>query len=317
MYSAITLWLLIIRLTFNLLVLAFNGTDFSKQGMNIFEHNALIAVDLAFGVLCAILIIVAIVMEAVSEDRIILEDVFFLAPLVCAPLVLQAMTLAGKNMEDGSFTKHYFLVYWPLLLLLYLVRYFRVLGRRALLADTVRNSHQTTRSVDFIWSTRTRKENEWLVHELSRSLGPTCFVRLHRFLTKQREADIEEGGLRGAFGKRQVSDLFQENELAFKDHYGYPDWQSIFKNLTSKLKNGTTVGIFFCGPPRMAADVKKAATLSMLDSRYRAVSNSAKTLTVDDESGSLRLNSKEFSRATPDALTRSFNVRYVFREEKF
>ncbi|CAN8077150.1 unnamed protein product [Agarophyton chilense] len=308
MFNTIMLWLLLLRLSVCLLAVCFSMVDFEGKGTDVFRSPYFTWVDdILSGIFFAMLLF-AMVAELVSERRATIEEWLVLLPLAGAPFLFDNMALAGRGTETGHIAAFEFYVGWPILVLTFLFRYFRIVGRRALLSDTIRKSYQTTKSVDFIWTTKTRDEDKWLIEELSKSVGSSSFVRLHRFITREETPEDQETSVPRSPGSFR-------GELLFRDNYGRPNWPEIFQNFTAKMKNGTTAGIFFCGPPKMAAEVKQAATMAMFDSRYRSISTAQETTDIG------RMQSLLFSQnkgpAVPDSLSRSFNVRYVFREEKF
>lgn len=311
LYNTLVLWLLLIRFTICLLGVAFLEVDWEAKGTDIFDSTVLKCIDLILSSLSLFLLLFSVALEIFSEKRLFIEDVLLLLPVSVLPVVLHCMALFGKGKDIGYFAQNYFYLGWPLLLVLSILRYFRVLGRRALLADTVKRSHQSTRSIDFIWTTSTNQDDEWLMDELSRTVGPSKFVRLHRYVTESGY-DVEHG--RDESCERR-NNMFQGRTAICADNLGPPDWHEVFKQFTSSMRNGTTTGIFFCGPSKIAAAVKEAAMASMLDSRYRGLSNNA------DVKQTTGLNSHFFSNEkannVTDSLTRSFNVRYVFRAMTF
>lgn len=302
---------MLIRFTVCLLGAAFLDVDWEARGTDIFDSRALKCIDLALGTFSFLLLLFSVVSELASERRLFIEDIMLLIPLSALPVILHTLAFLGKGKDIGYFAQNYFYIGWPLLLVLTIFRYFRVLGRRALLADTVKRTHQTTRSIDFIWTTKTTQDDEWLMDELSKTVGRSKYVRLHRYITEEARKDVEHGER----SHDHHTNMFQERATLCTETLGSPDWHEIFAQFTSSMRNGTTTGIFFCGPPKIAAAVKEAAMESMLDSRYRGLSNKAQ---VKRTTG---LHSQFFSqdKANPvtDSLTRSFNVRYVFRAETF
>lgn len=315
-YNILVLWLLLIRFSINLLGVAFREVDLQGDGGRVFKSTGMTVIDLTLSAASMLLLMFAVITELLAEKRMYVEDITLLLPLSCIPTVFHLVTFFNPKAETGRFAPNLFYIVWPLTIALNLLRYFRVLGRRAFLSESVRRSYQSTKSVDFIWTTPTSTDDSWLIEELQRSIGRSKFVRLHRFITREAPPDIESGApLETKNGESEQSNKNHELPLLCRDHYGMPDWPYIFERFTSNSKNGTTIGIFFCGPMRMGAEVKAAAMHSMLDSRYRGLSNQAKT--KQGLGFSSLLFAQGNSEVVPDALTRSFNVRYVFREEKF
>lgn len=312
MYNTVMLWIILIRLTVNLLAFVYGLVDFGKPGTNVFQHPALTIVDVVLSSIFLAMLFVAMFSELLSERRTIIEEWFILLPVACVPFLIGCLALAGQGLKKIYFSSFLFFIGWPLLVITFLFHYFRIVGRRALLSDTVRKSYFTTKSVDFIWTTRTGDDDMWLIEELSKSIGNSSFVRLHRFITQEKHVDETARRLGSLYGNSH--DRHAEG-LLFGDNHGRPNWQQIFKGVTSKMKNGTTAGIFFCGPTKMAIEVKQAATMAMFDSRYRSIT------TAQNREKAGQLQSLLFSQAggptVPDSLTRSFNVRFVFRVEYF
>lgn len=314
-FNTLMLWLILLRFAIDILGIAFHEVDFSGEAIDIFDSTGLTIIDYVLSIISFLLLILAITAELFVERRGYFEDLSLLIPLSCTPIVFHSLTLFTSDVETGRFSLNFFIIIWPLLIGLNLLRYFRVLGRRAFLSESVRRSHQTTKSVDFIWTTPTSADDMWLIDELQRTVGDSKYVRLHRFITRETPPDIEMGLNFDGEVSQDSNEIFRAKGRLCRDHYGRPDWHDIFEKFTANSKNSTTIGIFFCGPSGMAAAVKEAAMHSMLDSRYRGLSNKAKanhTVGIDS-----LLFSQGVSSSVPDALTRSFNVRYIFREEKF
>lgn len=312
MYNTTMLWILLIRLSVNLLAFVYGLVDLGQKGTDIFQSLPFTAVDVVLSGIFLVMLLIAMISEVISEKRTIIEEWLVLLPVASAPFVVGCLALSGQGMRNMYFASYMFFIGWPLLIITFLFHYFRIVGRTALLSDTVRKSYFTIKSVDFIWTTQTGEDDMWLIEELSKSIGNSGFVRLHRFITQERNVEGTAEILRSLSGDSNDSD---QEALLLRDNYGHPNWQQIFKSVTSKMKNGTTAGIFFCGPPKMAVEVKKAATMAMFDSRYRSLA------AAQNHAGAGQLQSLLFSQASgpsiPDSLTRSFNVRFVFREENF
>ncbi|OSX70888.1 hypothetical protein BU14_0641s0001 [Porphyra umbilicalis] len=74
-------------------------------------------------------------------------------------------------------------------------------------------------------------------------------VHLHRYLTRAPPA-VEPW----------MADL---TTVPLRTNYGRPDWARLFCDMADRTPSGSTVGIFFCGPPPMAAAVARAAAAAM------------------------------------------------------
>lgn len=279
-FNTTMLWILMVRLFINLMSIVFEHSDASGKGAAILESIGIQVSDFVLASVFAIGLCTAISSEIASEKRISTLEVFVSLPLASVPVILGILTWCHVPVGNGKLAVIYFAIVWPTTVVAFLFRYFRALGERALLSGSVKKADELCSSMDFIWTTKKREDDVWLLEELTRSIGSTRFVRLHRFIT-------EESGGR------------MEGDAATRAHYGRPNWGDILHKVVRNVRNGGTVGIFFCGPVDMAGAVKEAATLCMFDSRCRGMRH------------------EEGAGLSGDSVARSFNVRFVFRRERY
>lgn len=325
MGNTFLLWVILIRFGFNLTALAFYDVELRRLGSKIFNTDAVMWVDFALGSWISLTIAFQMVIEAFANS-IELIDLIVIYPLISTQTVFHLFYLSGTFLSSGGFTNHCFVLIWPLAISSFLLRYFRIAGRRILLVESVTSTHRQLRSVDFVWTTPTATDDEWLCADLAdttREDRACRAVRLHRFLTKELEPDVETGEAIGAIP-------------GFKNNYGRPDWYSLFTSMAVNSPNGVCIGVFVCGPKALTAAVKKAALRAMIESRQRSHTyrkhtggQSEPDLPVDPalaafEAGEVSQyvsgyghETSPTSTATIEDWTRSFNVRFVVREENF
>nr|QKG86323.1 NAD(P)H oxidase NOX4 [Asparagopsis taxiformis] len=192
----------------------------------------------------------------------------------------------------------HFIFLIPTMLFLLSARMYRSIGSRTLL-DNGKCScdckcNKTIPDVDFVWTTPRGGEDKWLRDELY-PLANGTELRLHRYVTREKEEDME------------ASEEFISIAKA-----GRPDWDALFSQIAEEAPSRVRIGVFFCGPHPMGAAVMKSIRKVEIISNLRGAYLEATPdhVLVDD----LKLNS-----ISDVARLRSYGckVRFVFREENF
>lgn len=314
------LWLLLTRLAANLIALAFHASDPAKLGTEIFSSRPYLFLDFCIGVLICSTFGVQLLVETCAET-LDLIDLLFAFPCVSFHTVVEGLALGGVLRNEGDFTAFSFYFFWPAALFTFLLRYFRIMGHRILLVESMRSDHREVRSLDFVWTSPTRDDDDWLCKDLASALSGSKEVRLHRFLTRESMPDVENKDASAIPG--------------FKNNYGRPDFASLFDVLTKNSPNGTTVGVFVCGPLGLTAAVKQAAINAMIKSREEGMKFKARLEDQSDTPGDgfdqdaqfdeteVSVYDKGYGRGrqtlgrVEEDWRRSFNVRFIVREENF
>lgn len=260
----ILLWLMMIRFTLVFIGLVVHKFTFRHVGLGIFSATALNIVDLVLGIMVTAPIVVAIGMEIyvhsfqtfLSDHIANCFDMFVLLPLLGLCIVMHALNLAHIGTDVRHMSKLLVCLVWPVLGLFIIWRIARTIGSRIVLAPSGRSSHAQTKSLDYIWVSKTCDEDAWLVRELL-NLADTNIVRLHRFITRH-----------GPKTERWMLDF---EKIPLKTTYSRPDWDDVFGSLVERSKSGAIIGVFFCGPDSMARMIKQAAMKAMAKSMENAV----------------------------------------------
>ena len=162
----------------------------------------------------------------------------------------------GKSISTGALTIEHIVILLILQFILLANRMYRSLGSRSLLSP----EHASCKcrcggqvpTTDFVWTVKTTQEDEWLRDELS-PLADGTSLKLHRFITRQKEEDIEN----------------EENMEHFSTQFGRPNWEKLLHEIVNRTTSSTEVGVFFCGPKPMGAAIKKAVKIVEVKSSLR------------------------------------------------
>lgn len=253
------LWIMILR--FSLVAMGRITSQFSlgDSGLTIYSNNYLNAVDLVLALLLLLPVGAAIVTEIYMHGfKAYFQDQFgnFFDALVLLPLMLSSVFLTALGLADvGTRAEHVskitvFLI-WPLTSLLLLWRIGRTIGSRISLAQYFKSTHSQTKSLDFVWVSKTPEDDSWLIEELL-PLAGSGIVRLHRFITRH--------------GPTTEPWMLDFEKVPLRTTYKRPDWDEVFGNLVERSRSGTVIGVFFCGPDVMARSVQQAAMKAMAKS---------------------------------------------------
>ena len=213
------------------------------------------------------------------------------------PLTLSSSGLSFNTFTNGenagilsALTGVHFAILLPLQFLLLAYRLHRSFQRTLLESHKVCNCRCNTRvpDVDFVWTTKTHNDDEWLRHELPPS---NQHLRLHRFVTRDEQVKPTHG---------------------IHSTQGRPEWRELFSRIADRTQSGSEVGVFFCGPSPMGDAVRRALRAvevcttirgSYISSLSKQQIRSEFGLSSDRDANRLRRY--------------GCNIRFVFREENF
>lgn len=251
------LWLTAVRYAIALIVLiTFHGIDVSEQGFRVFP-KAFLIVDLVLSLIIAIPVVLEVTLDVFVSKQKFLFDILGTAPLLIAPIVFHILSLAGVASESwGAYPKVFFYFLFPATGIVICLRHGKRSGEFSTLAAKLRNNVAHTRSLDFIYTTPTSASDDWLVNELE-PLSQSPHFRMHRFITRETKPDPQNwDGSESGIGR-------------FENNYGRPNWHELFEGMVKNVPSGSSIGMFFCGPPVMENAVREAANAVMLGSSKR------------------------------------------------
>lgn len=313
------LWLIVIRFTVAGGAFTVNAFKVFHRGIQLYEHDALNAIDLTIGIIIVIALGLPSIVEAFELGAAPLHwfDLFVLTPIALFGVMVDIFAFAriGRNV-DRVFNVFHVFVIWPVLTILVLVRLLRVIGERITQVESMHHSHSTTRAVDFFWTAPTADDDQWLVGELMRYTD-LREVRLHRYLTR---AAVTEG-------PEQSTDRLQGLRAGcLQTCHGRPNWSEIFNEVAERSRNNSTIGVFFCGPLSMALDVKTASREAMRNSIVRGLQSGVRAMRGLEEVFGEALTANEYtgdmlkaneSKRSEWRNGRGCNVTIVFKRESF
>ena len=263
-----------------------------------------VLIDAILGLMIASIMFVVLVLEIsfmktkffTRSGRVLDLCAFFPLAVLSAVASIESYR---RPSSTGALTAAHFAVLLPLQFLLLANRLYRSLGSRTLLASQPPSCGcrcaEKVPNADFVWVTKTIKDDEWLTNEL-RSLADGPSLRLHRFVTRQTQEEVDR----------------ESQEPHISTEAGRPDWEKLLARIADRTTSGAEVGVFFCGPKPMGAALKKAIEQVEVKSTLRG---SYLATLGDDEV------KRDFSIDNYDdvARLRRFGcfVRFVFREENF
>eukprot|EP00178_Gracilaria_changii_P018723 TRINITY_DN537_c0_g1_i1.p1 TRINITY_DN537_c0_g1~~TRINITY_DN537_c0_g1_i1.p1 ORF type:complete len:842 (-),score=142.25 TRINITY_DN537_c0_g1_i1:338-2863(-) len=231
-----------------------------------------------------------------SDTRLL--DFFVLVPAAIVTTALDIHTWVEGEPLDNVVVGLNYVVLLPVMFILMLTRLHGTLGGRRLTDTTQRchcHVHSKAPEVDFVWTTPKSDTDLWLRQELEPLAGGTK-LRLHRYVTREKELDEEMG----------VGDEFIQDT-----NVGRPDWDSVFSDVASRAKSDTTVGVFFCGPHKMGdaiqKSIRKVEIVSALKGAY------LRGLDVSTVSRDVGVGKRVVKRLEDHGCS----VRFAFREENF
>lgn len=260
----VLLWLMLVR--FAVVAIADISHQFAlnQTGLGIFKSLGWDIADLALAIIVTVPVVGAVVMEIYMhgvgdylDDNIGNSfDLFVLVPLLFACIGLHIMDMAGIGESIDHVSKLTVFAIWPVLSLFLLWRIGRTIGSRVLLAQYFKSTHAQTKSLDYIWVSKTHEDDLWLIDELL-PLAGSNIVRLHRFITRH--------------GPKTEPWMLDYEKIPLKTTYSRPDWDDVFGSLVERSKSGTVIGVFFCGPDNMARMIQQSAMTAMTKSLSNAI----------------------------------------------
>ena len=281
--------------------------------LHLYNSKTLAVVDYVLAAMLLLPVLTATILEISLHgfQTFLLRNVDNLLDMVpFLPLLVVSVVLTGFSAFTALNLEALFVptvaILWPCTMLLMLWRTTRTIGSRVFLARHSKSAHAKTKSLDFIWVSKTHADDQWLVKEMLPFAG-TSIVRLHRFIT--REDPIIEPW------------MSEFENIPLKTAYERPDWDNVFSSLVERSKSGTVVGVFFCGPDRMARAVRlsamKAMAVSVQNARERGYA--PKLLSDDAACHTLDVSCFVGSQPLPEEVGSSYgcNVRIMVRVENF
>ncbi|CAN8072806.1 unnamed protein product [Agarophyton chilense] len=227
-------------------------------------------------------------------------DVALFLPTAVATFALNVDAyVRGAPISSGVIALHY-VVFIPIQFALMLSRLRGTLGGRRLTdggCEATRrcNDGDSVPDVDFVWTSAMSDDDLWLRQELE-PLAEGTQLRLHRYITREKSLDAENGAGCGLLSKTRL---------------GRPVWDDVFAEVAARAKSDATVGVFFCGPHRMGATIRKSLRkVEVVSALKGAYLRGVGWKTVARDLG--------VSRDVVCALRlHGCSVRFVFREENF
>lgn len=266
------LWIMILRL-----VLIGVASIVEPGSGHVFSSKAFAMVDFSLTLTLLLPVATATIVEILTHGlkAYVVDDAGNLFEmLVLIPLLIGSAILTGFLSLSRADIPHIFevVVYlvWALTALLLLWRTGRTIGSRISLAQNFKSTHSQTKSLDFVWVSKTHADDQWLIDELL-PLAGSGIVRLHRFITREEE-QTEQWTL-------------DYEKVPLKTTYKRPDWDDVFSSLVERSRSGSVIGVFFCGGDGMARAIQKSAMKAMAASVQNALKRGyiAKAAKNDDE----------------------------------
>lgn len=258
-FNWILLWLMLLRFALVAIGNIVDQFNLAYIGLGIFQSTWFNSIDLFLAVTITVPVLCAIVMEIYmhgSQEYLADTlgnsfDLFLLLPLLFLCIALHILNFAGVGDTVQHVAKLTVFAIWPVLSLFLLWRIGRTIGSRVMLAQYVKASHAQTKSVDYLWTSKTYEDDAWLIEELL-PLAESKIVRLHRFITRH--------------GPKTEPWMLDYEKIPLKTTYTRPDWEDVFGSLVERARSGSVIGVFFCGPDNMARMVQQAAMNAMAKS---------------------------------------------------
>ena len=223
-------------------------------------------------------------------------EFFVFLPLNILCATLEIRTLVSSTPPEAFLIFLHYVIFLPIVFVLLSFRMYRSIGSRRLLTSEKNTcvSKRGVPDVDFVWTTPYSADDMWLRSELEPLASGTA-LRLHRYVTREKDVDVEEGG-----------------SLTTNTREGRPEWDEFFQEIASSSPSNSDIGVFFCGPHAMGKSIKKSLRKVEVVSNLRgAYLRGTKRRTVVEDLG---LASR---REVGKLRERGCAVRFVFREENF
>lgn len=281
-------WMMMLRFVLVIIGRITHSFELKQRGLSVYGNDAMNIMDLVLSLVLFLPVFATIASEMVMygvSDFFYRDlgngfDFFLFLPLSLICVLLHGLGLADVWENSHHVSKITVLAVWPILSLFLVWRIVRTIGSRVTLAQYLRSRMARTKSLDFLWVSKTHEEDSWLLAELL-PIASSDAVRVHRFLTKSEP--ILEDWMR------------DYTEVPLKTTYERPNWNKVFDSVVEKSKSGSVIGVFFCGPHRMARAVQQAAMRAM----QKSVNNALKR--GYDEGGKTTASAKR-SKFHQDAI---------------
>lgn len=291
--SASILWVLLARVA----LFAFAGaTDeahmWRTASLSQYTYRGVILADVVLAALAAALVLGCLAAELFSRTDGAWHAAA-LAPVLAALLIsgaLPAAALAGSVNATGAPVGYIqALLLMPIPFAAVLTRHLVLLSARLQFLDAsaaALGAGGRLRSADFVWTSPTAADDEWVVRELAPLVDSCGYVRVHRFGTREAPPGAEPcGGPDGGGASESSSDGGRDRRSSARWdaatvargaqrvslNYGRPRWGALLDALVAHSRSGSVVGVFFCGARGMEAAVRAAATAAMTESRRRGM----------------------------------------------
>lgn len=306
--NMVLLWILIVRFIIAGTAFVFDGLRVFDQGIAIYKSPILTGVDLLLVFVVALLVGIPSVLEIIELGAAPVHgvDLFVLTPIALFGVVADIVALLKIGEDVELFGVVHLFVLWPILAILVMIRLLRVIGERIAQAESLLQTHSSTKAVDFYWTAPTPEDDRWLVNELA-PYSNIESVQLHRYLTRCTGAPAD--------GVVEPADA-----RYLQTNYGRPNWDEVLNEIAECCKNNMTIGVFFCGPHSMGEAVQDACMGAMRNSIVRGLQSGAQAMRRLEEIFGAAVSANEYTGETADAKeagARGCNVKFVFKRETF
>lgn len=320
----VLLWMMFLRFVLVGIGRITHSFALKQRGLSIYGEESLNVMDLVLSVVLFVPVGATIasemamygVWEFFYRDLGNGFDFFLLLPLSFMCVLLHVLGLANIGNNSHHVSKIIVLAIWPLLSIFLVWRIVRTIGSRVTIARYFRSRMAHTKSLDFLWVNRTHEEDSWLIRELL-PIANSEAVRVHRFLTKSEPV---------------VEDWMRDYaQIPLKTTYGRPNWDKVFQGVVEKSRSGSVIGVFFCGPHKMARVVQRSAMNAMqksiknafergYDEGGRINSSQNKSKNNDDEQADAQFETTSWGGDSVEATGKAAygcNIRISVRVENF
>ncbi|XAR63803.1 NAD(P)H oxidase [Bertholletia excelsa] len=125
------------------------------------------------------------------------------------------------------------------------------------------------------WVTREQYSFEWfrdVIRDISNMNQKQDVIEMHSFLTRMYEGGDARSALLGAvqalhFARTGI-DIFSRSQV--QTHFGRPNWLRIFSNMSHR-HGRARIGVFYCGPQKLARELERLCTKFSSESTTRFV----------------------------------------------
>jgi NAD(P)H-flavin reductase len=304
------MWILILRAFIAGFATLFNEVSLLHNGLTVYKSTALLAVDTVLATAIALGVGLPALLEVheLGAAPVSWLDLTALTPAAVFGVVTNALAMAGVGRDVNLFGILTIVVVWPVTALLFLARLVRVVGERMTLGKRSLQAHGEIQSVDFYWTAATQEDDGWLVEELL-PCAYSKHTRLHRYITRAQPRDEE-----------WMERLEPGTAPPFSTEYRRPDWDEIFNEVAERARNGSTIGVFLCGPTPMAKQVEEAAMKAMRNSIVRGLQSGANPMRSLEEVFGNSITANAYTGDNLDGCESQdlgINVTFVVSVERF